>query len=295
MSASADERDVDAGGFPATLVGEALPGSFVVMVAGSGPTDRNGNSAHGVTAGYLRKLATALAARGIGSLRYDKRGIPGGAAIPPEAELSFDTYVDDLCAVLASVEAGLRNRPLILVGHSEGGLVALQAAARCGSKALAGLVLLASPGRPVGNLLREQLSALPRPLLDDALAILAELEAGRAAGAVPPALAGLFRPSVQPFLTSLLAVRPAEILGKLELPALVIGGGADMQVGRADFDALAATRPDVAARWFERMNHVLTEAPNSRDANLATYADPDAPLMPGLADAIASFARRVGG
>ncbi len=294
MNASAAEREVNAGGFPATIARESLPGPLAVIVAGSGPTNRDGDNTLGVTAGYLRKLATALARRGVASLRYDKRGIPGSAPLASEADVAFDTYVDDLRTVLHWATARFPDRPLVLVGHSEGGLVALQAAALGGSQTLAGLVLLETPGRPFGDLLREQLSPLPQPLLGDALAILAALEAGRPAGRIPPALSGLFRPSVQPFLTSLLAIRPAAILGALELPVLVVGGGADLQVGRSDFDALAAARSDVQAVWFAGMNHVLTGASGERTQNLATYADPGAVLMPGLADAIASFARRAG-
>ena len=294
LSAAAAERAVDAGGFPATLAGETSSGPLVVMVAGSGPTDRDGNNAFGVSAGYLRKLAATLAEQGIASLRYDKRGIPGGAAIPPEAEVTFGTYVDDLAGVLAWAAAAHPDRPLVLLGHSEGGLVALRAAGRPGPRALAGLVLVATPGRPPGETLRDQLARLPQPVLGQALAILAALEAGQPAHAIPPSLAGLFRPSVQPFLTTLLALRPAAMLGALDLPVLVIGGGADIQVGRADFDALAAARPDVESRWFASMNHVLTDAPAGFADNVATYADPDAALTAGLADTVAAFARRIG-
>jgi pimeloyl-ACP methyl ester carboxylesterase len=295
VTAHAAERSVDAGGFPATLAGEASLGPMVVIVAGSGPTDRDGNSRLGVTASYLRKLAEALGERGVASLRYDKRGIPGGAAIPPEAELTFDTYASDLAAVLDWAAATFPDRPLVALGHSEGGLVTLEAATDARTASLAGVVLLATPGRPPGETLRDQLRALPQPMQDETLAILAELEAGRTVGDVPPTLANLFRPSVQPFIRSLLALRPAAVLAALDRPAMVIGGGTDIQVTRADFDALAAARPDVEAIWFPAMNHVLTDAPADFAGNVATYADPEAALTPGLADAIAEFVQRVGG
>ncbi len=295
MTAGAAERTLDAGGFPATLAGEGSPGPLVVMVAGSGPTDRDGNNSFGVTAGYLRKLAAALADRGIASLRYDKRGIPGGAQVPPEDEVTIATFADDLAAVLAWAAATFPDRPLVALGHSEGGLVTLAAASDARTAPLAGVVLVATPGRPPAETLRDQLGTLPPPQRDEALKILAELEAGRSVGDVPPALAGLFRPSVQNFLHSLFALRPAQALAALGRPALVIGGGTDVQVTRADFEALAAARPDVVARWFPAMNHVLTDAPADFAGTDATYADPDAALTPGLADTIADFVRRVGG
>jgi hypothetical protein len=82
-------------------------------------------------------------------------------------------------------------------------------------------------------------------------------------------------------------MRPAEELATLRMPVLVIGGGTDLQVGRADFDALAAAGPDVESRWFNSMNHVLVDAPADRSANLATYWDASLPLTDGLSDAIA--------
>lgn len=289
----AGESDVDAGGFPATLSATDARGPLVVMVAGSGPTDRDGNNVFGVRAAYLRKLASALAERDIASLRYDKRGLPGSVPVGDEAGVTFATFVDDLRSVIDWAAAGYPGRPLVLLGHSEGGMVAMEAA-KATPDAIAGLVLLATPGRPPGETLRDQLAALPAPARAAALAILGELEAGRRVETVPPTLAGLFRPSVQPFMISMLALRPAETLAMVAIPALVVGGGTDIQVSRSDFDALAQSRPDVESRWFPTMNHVLTDAPADFAGNVATYADPYAALTSGLADAIAEIVRAVG-
>lgn len=286
-------RLVDAGGFPATLDDPSGAGPIVVMIAGSGPTDRDGNSALGVTAAYLRKLADALAARGIASLRYDKRGVPGSAPAGNEADVTISTYVDDLRSVAAWAAARSPGRPLVLLGHSEGGLVAIEAAGAAPG-AFSGLVLLATPGRPLAETLRDQLANLPPPGRGEALAILEDLEAGRRAETVPAALVGLFRPSVQPFVISLLALRPAAALAEVDMPVLVVGGGTDIQVGRADFDALAGARADAESRWFEGMNHVLADASADRAANIATYGDPDVPLAGGLADTIADFVDGIG-
>ncbi|MDN2583745.1 alpha/beta fold hydrolase [Aquibium sp. ELW1220] len=293
FASSAAGRPVDAGGLPATLEDPSGAGPLVVMVAGSGPTDSDGNSVLGVRAGYLRKLAGALAERGIASLRYDKRGLPGSAPAGDEADVTIATYVEDLRSVIGWAAAAYPGRPLVLLGHSEGGMVAIEAA-KAAPDTFAGLVLLATPGRPPGETLRDQLSNLPQPGRAEALAILGELEAGRRVGAVPPTLAGLFRPSVQPFMISMLSLRPAETLAAVAMPALVVGGGTDIQVTRADFDALAQARPDVESRWFPAMNHVLADAPADFAGNVATYSDPDTALTSGLADAIAVFVRAVG-
>jgi len=289
---AAGESTVNAGGFPATLSATDAHGPLVVMVAGSGPTDRDGNNPFGVRAGYLRKLASTLAERGFASLRYDKRGLLGSVPAGDEADVDFDTFVADLEAVVGWARGAYPDRGLILLGHSEGGMVAIEAARRA-PDAYCGLVLLATPGRPPGDMLRDQLTGLPEPVADEAKVILAMLEAGRRVDAVPQALAGVFRASVQPFVISMLKLRPAAALGALDLPTLVIGGGMDLQVKRADFDALAVARPGIANRWYETMNHVLVDAPADFAGNVATYGDADAVLTDGLAEAVADFAKRV--
>jgi pimeloyl-ACP methyl ester carboxylesterase len=288
---TAAEQQVAAAGFPATLVEPSDPDALVLMlISGSGPTDRDGNSRLGVSASYLSKLATKLGEHGIGSLRFDKRGVPGSQPVEREADVTMATFADDAKAVLDWLERRSDQRPVILVGHSEGGLVALAVAGR--RPEVAGLVLVATPGLPPADTLRAQLQTLEEPLRWQALAIEREIEDGREVETMPDPLLPLFRPSVQPFLRSLFAMRPAEELATLRMPVLVIGGGTDLQVGRADFDALAAAGPDVESCWFNSMNHVLVDAPADRSANLATYWDASLPLTDGLSDAIAEFARR---
>jgi pimeloyl-ACP methyl ester carboxylesterase len=266
----------------------------VLILAGSGPTDRDGNSPMGVRAQPYRLLAEALAARGIPSLRVDKRGIAGSAgAGRAEEELRIGTFADDARAWAARLRARTGARCVWLLGHSEGGLHALLAARQNGD--VCGLILVSAPGRPVGEALREQLRAglAGSPLLDRALAITAELEAGRtvAAADVPAPLLALFRPSVQPFFISMLAVDPAALLRAYAGPVLVVQGTTDLQVGLADAQRLTAARPGVRLAVIEGMNHVLKTAPAAREANVGAYRDPSLPLAPRLVDAIAGFIR----
>lgn len=291
-SVVAAEEELVVLGFPATLIEPADPRAPVVMfISGSGPTDRDGNSRLGVSASYFAKLAAELEKLGVGSLRFDKRGVPGSLPVVQEADVTFETFAEDAEEMFIWLKRRIGPRSLIVLGHSEGGLLALTLAAER-PEAVAGVVLLATPGLPPADTLRKQLEALDEPLRSQALTIMAEIEAGREVFAVPEPLLPLFRPSVQPFLRSLFALRPVEELARTDLPVLVIGGGTDLQVGRADFDALVAARPDAESRWFGSMNHILVDAPADRTGNLATYADPSLPLTPGLADTIAAFAKR---
>lgn len=288
MSGDFAEIAVSAHGLPGTYLRPAAPAKAAALfVSGSGPTDRDGNSVLGVRAGTLAKLARALAAAGISSLRYDKRGLAGSLPVEGEHTLNLQTFVDDAALALDWLCEEAAGLPVAVIGHSEGGLIGLELAARCPD--VGRLVLLATPGRPMAETLAEQLRRFDEPLRGAALEILARLQEGEYVETVPEALMPLFRPSVQPFLRSLFTIDPPALLRALERPVLVVGGGRDIQVGRTDFDRLAAV-PGTDTLWLDTMNHVLTAvASDDQASNFATYADPDIALAPGLSGATGSF------
>lgn len=264
-----------------------------VILPGSGPTDREGNSAQfGIQAATYRLLAEALAEDGIATARIDKRGIgESAAAATAEADLRFGHMVDDAVAwaIRAAQETG---QPCAwLIGHSEGALVAL-AAADQEPRRVCGLVLLSGAGRPAGDVLREQLATLPEPLKTEAYDTLSELEAGRTVANPPAALAGLFRPSVQPYLISWLALDPAELIWRWQGRVLIGQGLTDFQTTEADARRMAQAQPNASLILWPGVNHVLKTAPADRQANLATYMDPSLPLADGVADAVTDFIRQ---
>lgn len=261
--------------------------AVAVIIAGSGPTDRDGNSPMGVAGATYRLLAESLAEQGIATVRYDKRGIAGSAAAATaEADLRFGQMAGDAAgwARLAREKTG--RDCAWLIGHSEGALVA-QVAAR-DAEGICGLVLLAGAGRPAGVVLREQLASVPEPMKTEAFTALSELEAGRTTQG-PPALAALFRPSVQPYLISWLALDPAALLATYRGPVLIGQGTTDIQTSMTDAETLAAAQPDATLVRWEGVNHLLKIAPADRAANIATYSDPALPLAPGLAKTVADF------
>lgn len=271
------------------LTPEAQPRAIAVIIAGSGPTDRDGNSPLGVSAATYRLLADGLAAQGIASVRYDKRGIgESAAAATAEADLRFDTYVTDAKAWAAEAAHRSGLPCSWLVGHSEGALIAL-AAMRTLDDKICGLVLLSGAGRPAGVVIREQLAAAPEPLKAQAFAILDELEHGRPVTEVPAPLLSLFRPSVQPYLMSWLPLDPADLIAAYPGPVLIGQGTTDLQINMTDAEALKSAQPDAVLTVFEGVNHVLKAAPADRDGNLAVYRDPALPLAPGVAEAVGGF------
>ena len=270
-----------------TLLTPDAPRAVAVIVPGSGPTDRDGNSPLGVSGGIYRQLAEGLAERGVATLRFDKRGIAASAfAASDEASLRFDHYVEDArrWAALAAERTG---QPCAwLIGHSEGALIAQKAAE--GDDTVCGLVLVSAVGQKAGVQIRQQLATLPEPLNSQAMAALTDLEAGRATEG-PPELAALFRPSVQPYLISYLALDPIALIAGYSGPVLLLHGTTDFQVPIDNAERLAEAQPAARLTRLEGVNHILRIAPADRAANAATYNNATLPLAPGIADAAASF------
>jgi pimeloyl-ACP methyl ester carboxylesterase len=273
---------------------EAKGAPVALIIPGSGPTDRDGNSPAGVKASTYRLLAEALADRGVTSVRIDKRGMfaSGGAAVDAN-HVTITDYADDAHAWAAELRRETGAPCVWLIGHSEGALVAEVASQD--SRDICGLVLIAGAGRRLGDVLRQQLSAAPgfAPDLPAALADLALLEKGQHVDAtgMDPTMLSLFRPSVQDFVIDELRYDPVRLLAAYKGPALVVQGTTDLQVSVADADLLAGARPGITLIKLEGVNHVLKAAPADRPANVATYADPSLPLAPGVAGPIAAFVK----
>jgi pimeloyl-ACP methyl ester carboxylesterase len=274
------------------LPASAARAPAVLIIAGSGPTDRDGNNA--MIPGHndsLKMLAEALAQAGFASVRYDKRGIAESrAAAPDESQLRFDTYVTDAAAWIAQLKADPRFSSVAVIGHSEGALIGMLAAERAGASAY---VSLAGVAEAPGAVLRKQMAGkLPPPLAADNERILASLEQGKPAADVPPALAALYRPSVQPYMISWMQYVPAKRIAALRMPVLIVQGTTDIQVDVGQAQALKAARPDAGLAIIEGMNHVLKEVPLDPQHPLASYGDPSLPLHPSLAPALIGFLRK---
>ena len=288
------ERDGLDGPLAGTLEGTTDTGQpGVVIIPGSGPTDRDGNNPGGVLAGSYRYLAQGLAEAGIASIRMDKRGMfESASAIADGNDVTIEDYAGDALAWVAAMRERTGGDCAWLAGHSEGGIVALRAAVEA-PEGLCGVVLIAAPGRPVGTILREQLAANPANaiILEEAERHIASLEAGEAVTEpVHPGLAPLFAPQLQTFLLSLFAQDPAALIARIDLPVLILQGREDLQVTEADAQVLAAANPAARLLLLEGVNHVLKSVPEGdRGANLAAYADPNLPLAEGVMSAIVEF------
>lgn len=264
------------------------PVPVVLIISGSGPTDRDGNNPDGGRNDSLKRLAWVLAKHNIASVRYDKRGVAASlAATPDERNLTLDAYVSDAQAWGRKLKDDPRFGKLILLGHSEGALIASLAAP---SVDAAAVISLSGSARPIDQVVRQQLSNhLPPSLMLRSNELLDSLKAGKTDDNVPPPLQAIFRPSVQPYLISLFRQDPAAAFATLKMPALIIQGSNDIQVGVNDAKMLKAAKPDAELALIEGMNHVMRIVPNDVKRQLASYRDPQLPLAAELGTRILGF------
>jgi pimeloyl-ACP methyl ester carboxylesterase len=271
----------------------------VLIISGSGPADRDGNSP--VFKGpnnSLKLLAEGLASNGIASLRYDKRGVgetgkemflaaQKAKIVLREEDLRFDAYIDDAVLWGQKLRADRRFSTVTIAGHSEGSLIGMIAARKLPAD---GFISIAGAGRPAGQILLEQLKPqLPPELFKQTEEIIHLLVAGQRSSSVPPQLNALFRPGVQPYMMSWLRYDPAKEIAALAAPALIIQGTTDLQVSLEDARLLAIAGPSAKLFVVEGMNHILKQVSKEREKQIASYSDPTLPVIPALITEITRF------
>jgi pimeloyl-ACP methyl ester carboxylesterase len=285
LNASAEETKIRVGALDAVLTvpADVERPPVALLIAGSGSTDHDGNGPQ-IKPATLKKLAEQLATRKIATLRYDKRGAGGWKAEfgRPE-DFRFKDYVDDAAALVNYLRGSGKFSKVVLVGHSEGGLVAILTARRV---PVDRVVLLATAARRQGDLLKAQLEKTLAPDLFKPIAkAIDDIMAGQIVDP-PPGLA--IPPSMQPGIASAFAEYPIVPLKLIEQPTLIVAGGRDRQVARLDFVALGAASPLAKTLWLPDMNHVLVDVADEAD-DVAAYNQPERALDTVLIDSVADF------
>jgi len=286
VTASADESKIRVGLIEAVLTvpPDVERPPVVLLVAGSGSTDHDGNGPQAKPA-TLKKLSEQLVARKIATLRYDKRGAGGWK---PEygrpEDFRFPQFVDDATALVNYLRGSRKFSRVVLAGHSEGGLVAILTARRV---PVDRLVLLVTAARRQGDLVKAQLEKkLPPDKLEPIVKAIDAIMAGQIVDPPPQGLA--IAPSMQPGIASAFAEDPIPPLKLIDQPTLIIGGGRDLQMARLDFAALSAASPVAKTLWLPEMNHVLVDVTDDAD-NMAAYNQSERALDSELVDSVAAF------
>ena len=260
--------------------------TIALIIAGSGPTDRDGNSG-GLKMNYLKMLAEGLYENNIASIRYDKRGI--GASVMPglkEDDLTFSDFISDAELWMDKIMDDSRFGDIVVIGHSEGSLIGMIASQ---NKQPNKFISIAGPGITMLATIRRQLGDQPPYILSMSEPILEKLEKGQTVDSVPPLLNSLFRQSVQNYLISVSKYDPLVEMSKLKCPVMIVQGTTDIQIEVLDAEKLAESNKNSMLLIIEGMNHILKEAPENRLLNIQTYGNPDLKIKEGLVDSISKY------
>ncbi|MEW6508275.1 MAG: alpha/beta hydrolase [Bacteroidota bacterium] len=259
---------------------------IAIIIAGSGPTDRNGNNPS-MKNDCLKKLANELSFHNIASLRYDKRGIAESKVSgKKEIDLRFDDYVDDVIGWLKLFKHDKRFTKVIIIGHSEGSLIGMVASAIEPPNMF---ISIAGAGKSADLLLKEQLKSQPKEIIDISFPIIDSLKLGITYENVNPILFSLFRPSVQPYMISWFKYDPQIEISKLNIPVLIIQGTNDIQISTEDATLLSKSNQNSQLVQIDSMNHIFRIVENDMLINVSTYNNETLPISKELVKSIVDF------
>ena len=259
---------------------------LVIIIAGSGPTDRNCNS-QGLQSNAYKYLAKSLYQEGIATLRYDKRFIGKSIdTILNPRDLTIDTYINDAKQWVDQFKSDERFSDIIILGHSEGSVIGGIVSQ---NENVDKFISIAGPGNTIDKILKEQLGAQSESVLKYATPIIDSLASGHFVNNVPPGFIGLFNKSVQSFLISWMKIDPCKELAKVNKPVLIVQGSTDIQVSVKEAELLKEANKNAELVIIDGMNHIMKDAEADRMKNLATYYNPDLPLNQELVKSIVNF------
>jgi uncharacterized protein len=241
----------------------------VLLIAGSGPTDRNGDNIAGVKCNSYAILCDSLLKYGIPSLRYDKRGAAqSGKALKSEASLVFDDYVNDVVAIVNKLQTVYKYKNVVIAGHSEGSLIGMLAAKKA---RVVKYISLCGPAEAIQVTLKKQLATQPEKLKNDMYTYLDTLAMGKTLTNVPMQYYSLFRPSAQPYMISWMKYSPVNEIASLKIPVLIVAGTTDIQVETEDAQKLKTANKKATLLVVEGMSHLLKDGPADKAKNAALY------------------------
>lgn len=260
----------------------------VLIIAGSGPTDRNGNQ-EDLQNNSLKFLALELQKNGIASLRFDKRGIGQSSDVnKDEYEMRFETFSNDVKDWIDLLHADKRFSRIMVAGHSEGSLLGMIASEN--NKKVDAYISIAGAGRPIDEILKEQLQHVPPDVKEEMYGMIDKLKKGDTLGNVPPIFYALFRPSIQPYMSSWMKYDPQKEIGKIKVPVLILQGTTDLQVKEKDALALSHGQPKAQLKLISNMNHVLKDCESlDKEVQKSIYGNPELPLNSEFVKVIVSF------
>ncbi len=263
--------------------------NLIIFIQGSGPVDRDGNQPM-MKNDAMKKLARQLAENGIASFRYDKRIFKMQELHIKEKDLRFGDFVQDAKDIIAYFKEKGQFKNIIVAGHDEGSLIGMLAA-RGNADAF---ISLAGAGEPIDNIIVQQINKQAPPLAENARKAFDEMKENGRTSSYNPMLESIFRPEIQAYMLSWMNHNPSEEIALLEIPVLIIGGTADIQVEEKEAEILKSSAKNAQLSLIDNMNHIFRKI-ESRDqlVNTKSYNEPNQPLHPEIVPVITEFIKEL--
>lgn len=249
---------------------------LVIIIAGSGSTNRNGNQPEAfiVTNAY-KYLGQDLAKSNIAVFTYDKRSIKLAKEKKlNEKDLNFEDFITDAVSVLDYFKKENKFKKILFAGHSEGSLIGMIAA----KNGATGYISIAGAGESIDKTLVKQIEKNLPNLLEKSKKYLDTLRMGKTFVMKDKEYAILFRESVQPYLISWIKYDPVKEIQNIHCPILIINGDKDIQVDVSNAEKLHEANPKSTLKIIPKMNHILKNIEGNETENKASYSKGDLPL-----------------
>ncbi|OMP31085.1 alpha/beta hydrolase [Mangrovimonas sp. DI 80] len=257
---------------------------LAILIAGSGPTDRNGNQNFAKN-NSLKKLAEALTREGIATFRYDKRSVKLLQTGKLDEEIMFDDFVTDASDVLQYFKKKKAFSKIYIIGHSQGSLIGMLAAKDNAN----GFISLAGPGKGIDEVLKEQIAKSAPQFSEESNRVIDILKSGQTTTEYSPALNSIFNIDIQPFMINWMRYDPQASIAMLDMPILILNGTNDLQISEADAELLKSAAPNAQLKIIDKMNHVFIEVDDNELENFKTYNDASLPISQDLVESISAF------
>jgi uncharacterized protein len=258
--------------------------NLVIIIGGSGPTDRNGNQSF-LKNNSLKKLAEELSNKQIATFRYDKRVVKQIRLGIIDQNIMFDDFVTDAMSVIDYFKQNKTFNHIYVLGHSQGSLVGMLAA----KDKADGFISLVGVGQTIDNIIIEQIGKTYPNLSNDAKQVFEILRKGKKTDNYPAELATVFNKDIQGFMANWMQYDPQEEIKKLQIPILIINGTKDLQVEPKEAELLKKAAPNSTVKLIENMNHVLVTIEGDNIENSKSYNESFRKISPKLIDDIVNF------
>lgn len=257
---------------------------LAILIAGYGPTDRDGNQ-NFLKTNNIKKLAIGLTKNGIATFRYDKRIVKQIRQNNVDKNLSFDDFVADAIDVLDYFKNLNQYNKIYIVGHDQGSLIGMLAA----KDKADGFISIAGAGQTIDSVIIEQIEKTAPQFTADTKRIFNILKSGKTTTDYPVALSSIFNIETQRFFMSWMKHNPVDIISTLNVPTLIINGTKDLQVSEAEALLLKEAAKDASIQIIKNMNHVMVTIAGDDLENSKSYNESQRPLADGLLEKIISF------